>query len=161
MPWIRADAKLTAEKAATERIKRQMELDRQEHERETAALEPILPQLDDTGLKVEPFGGNTFVVRAVPAALAERDAVKIVKEIAEQAVELGNSAELTTFIDACRMVAACHSAIRAKQRLNDRQMQALLQQLDRCENPSHCPHGRPTWVCLGMSDLEKMFKRIV
>ena len=129
--------------------------------REAAALAAILPKLDELGLQIEPFGGNTFVVRALPAALADRDARRIVNELAEQAVELGNTAHLTTFLDACRMVAACHGAIRARQRLDEKQMQALLRQLDACENPAHCPHGRPIWVCWDMSELEKMFKRIV
>jgi DNA mismatch repair protein MutL len=128
---------------------------------EAAALTPILPKLDRLGFEIEPFGGNTFVVRAMPAPLAERDARKIVKDLAEQAAQLGNAAQLTTFLDACRMVVACHEAIRAHQRLDDQHMQALLRQLDHCENPSHCPHGRPTWVRWEMSDLEKMFKRIV
>ena len=128
---------------------------------EAAALTPILPKLDELGLQIEPFGGNTFVVRALPAPLAERDSAKLVKELAEQAVHLGDAAQLATFLDACRMIVACHDAIRAHQRLDDSHMEAMLRQLDGCENPSHCPHGRPTWVRWEMAELEKMFKRIV
>jgi DNA mismatch repair protein MutL len=59
------------------------------------------------------------------------------------------------------MVTACHDALRAHQRLDDAHLKALLRQLDDCENPSHCPHGRPTWVKWDLAELEKMFKRIV
>jgi DNA mismatch repair protein MutL len=126
---------------------------------EAAALKPLLPKLDDIGLQMEPFGGNTFVVRALPAPLAGRDPAGLVKELAEQALQLGTAAHLATFLDACRMVTACHDALRAHQRLDDAHLKALLRQLDDCENPSHCPHGRPTWVKWDLAELEKMFKR--
>ena len=128
---------------------------------EAAALKSLLPKLDQLGLQIEPFGGNTLVVRTLPTPLADKDPGKIVRELAEQAVQLGNDSQLVTYIDACRMVVACHDAIRAHQRLDDRQMRVLLSQLDSCENPSHCPHGRPTWVKIDQAELQKRFKRIV
>jgi len=127
--------------------------------REAAALEPQLERLNRMGLSIEPFGGNAYVVRAVPAALAGRDIRPLVAELAEKMVQLGGAADIEQALDACRMVIACHGAIRARQRLDERQMSGLLDQLDACENPSHCPHGRPTWVRWGMGELEKMFKR--
>jgi DNA mismatch repair protein MutL len=127
--------------------------------REAAALEPMLERLSQLGLSIEPFGGNTLVVKAVPAAMAERDVRPLVTELAEQMVLLGSDAGLGQALDACRMVVACHGAIRAHQRLDERQMSALLGQLDACENPSHCPHGRPTWVRWELAELERMFKR--
>ena len=128
---------------------------------EAAALKSLLPKLDQLGLQIEPFGGNTFVVRTLPAPLADKDSGKIVRELAEQAVQLGTDSELVTYLDACRMVVACHDAIRAHQRLDDHHMRILLRQLDDCENPSHCPHGRPTWVRIDQAELQKRFKRIV
>ena len=59
------------------------------------------------------------------------------------------------------MVMACHNAIRAHQRLSNAQIGAMLEQLDACDNPSHCPHGRPIWVRWGLDALEKQFRRIV
>jgi DNA mismatch repair protein MutL len=56
---------------------------------------------------------------------------------------------------------ACHAAIRANQALSEAQIKSLLNQLDGCDNPSHCPHGRPTWLRWDMRSLEKSFKRIV
>ena len=54
---------------------------------------------------------------------------------------------------------ACHGAIRARQALSDPQIRELLQELDGCDNPSHCPHGRPTWLRWSIRELEKSFKR--
>ena len=54
---------------------------------------------------------------------------------------------------------ACHGAIRARQALDDRQIRRLLQQMDECDNPSHCPHGRPTWIRWTLQELEKAFGR--
>jgi DNA mismatch repair protein MutL len=59
------------------------------------------------------------------------------------------------------MVMACHGAIRANQALNDKQIKGLLTGLDGCRNPSHCPHGRPTWIHWDLRNLEKLFKRVV
>jgi len=56
---------------------------------------------------------------------------------------------------------ACHGAIRANQALSEAQINGLLAQLDECDNPSHCPHGRPTWIRWDLRALEKSFKRIV
>jgi DNA mismatch repair protein MutL len=55
---------------------------------------------------------------------------------------------------------ACHNAIRARQRLAGGQIRPLLQQLSACENPAHCPHGRPIWILLDDPALEKRFGRI-
>jgi DNA mismatch repair protein MutL len=54
---------------------------------------------------------------------------------------------------------ACHGAIRANQHLSDKQMKVLLEQLDECDNPSHCPHGRPTWIKWTKRLIEKSFSR--
>jgi len=64
-------------------------------------------------------------------------------------------------LDECLMVMACHNAIRAHQQLTEMQIRAMLEQLDSCDNPSHCPHGRPIWIRWTVKDLEKQFQRIV
>jgi DNA mismatch repair protein MutL len=53
-----------------------------------------------------------------------------------------------------------HHAVRANQRLAPQQISAMLEQLDRCDDPNHCPHGRPTWIQWRVRDLERLFKRI-
>ena len=129
--------------------------------REAGVLEKIIPNLGELGLDVEPFGGNTFVVKSVPALLSEREVKPLIVTIVETIVEIGTSAGLPELLDQCRMVMACHAALRAHQALSDKQINELLHQLDRCDNPSHCPHGRPTWIRWDLNTLEKSFKRIV
>ena len=129
--------------------------------REAEILEKILTDLKALGLEIEPFGKNTFVIKAVPALLSGQDPKPMVREIAEKMVAGDSAADLQQALDECRMVMACHAAIRAGQALGDGQVKGLLNQLDQCENPSHCPHGRPTWVRWDLSILQKSFKRIV
>ncbi len=128
---------------------------------EAQLLEQLVPRLSDMGLELEPFGGNTFVIKAVPAVLDDRDITGVVVEIADRASAIGTAAGLDKILDECRMVMACHNAVRAHQRLSREQIDRMLTRLDRCDNPSHCPHGRPTWIQWTVNDLEKAFKRIV
>ncbi len=129
--------------------------------REAGVLAKILPDLIELGLEIEPFGGNTFVVKAVPVLLAAREVKPLIIEIVEKIVEIGAAPGLSEALDRCRMIMACHGAIRANQALTDKQIKGLLNQLDDCANPSHCPHGRPTWLRWELRMLEKSFKRIV
>jgi DNA mismatch repair protein MutL len=129
--------------------------------REAGVLVKILPDLKELGLEIEPFGGNTFVVKAVPVLLAEREVKPLIIEIVEKIVEIGAAPGLAEALDKCRMIMACHGAIRANHALTDKQIYGLLNQLDECQNPSHCPHGRPTWLRWELRTLEKSFKRIV
>jgi DNA mismatch repair protein MutL len=127
---------------------------------EAQLLEQLAPRLNDMGLELEPFGGNTFVVKAVPAVLDDRDIASLVIEIADRASTVGTAAGLDKILDECRMVMACHNAVRARQRLSREQIAHMLARLDRCDAPSHCPHGRPTWIEWTVKELEKAFKRI-
>jgi DNA mismatch repair protein MutL len=129
--------------------------------REAEALEKLIPNLAELGLDIEPFGGNTFVIKSVPPLLAQREVKPLLVEIVEKIVEIGSSTGLAELLDECRMVMACHGAIRANQALSDKQISGLMTQLDECHNPSHCPHGRPTWIRWDIRTLEKSFKRVV
>ena len=128
---------------------------------EARMLARLLPELDRLGLEIEPFGGSTFVVKSVPVLLDDRDLEGLVTELAEKAADIGIETGLAPILDACRMVMACHNAVRANQRLAGEQILQMLRQLDDCEDPDHCPHGRPTWIQWTAKDLEKAFKRIV
>jgi DNA mismatch repair protein MutL len=125
--------------------------------REARALEAAMPALREAGLVVEPFGGGTVVVKAVPAVLAGREAGPLVVELAAAAAEGAPAA--ADLLERFRHITACHAAIRAGQVLALPQMQALLAQMDACANPSNCPHGRPTWVKYDLGVIERAFKR--
>ncbi len=126
---------------------------------EAQALTGLLPALNEMGLAIEPFGGTTFAVKSVPTLLGDRNIEGLVRDLAEKSVQIGVDAGIDRALEECRMVMACHNAVRANQHLTDVQIQTMLAQLDRCESASHCPHGRPTWVRWTLRDLEKAFGR--
>ena len=129
--------------------------------REAKILERLMPNLIDFGLEIVPFGGDTFVVKAVPLLLKNKEIKPLVVEMVEKTAQIGFSSGMETVLDQCLELMACHGAIRANQRLSDKEIQELLHQLDTCDQPSNCPHGRPTWIRFSFKDLEKLFKRIV
>ncbi len=129
--------------------------------REAAALDLMLTVLEQTGLAVERFGQNTFVIKAVPELIADADAGRLVQELAGKMAEIGLAPDMDAKRDEFLSVMACHGAIRANRRLNEKEMRALLEQMAACDNPWHCPHGRPTTIHWSLRDIEKLFKRIV
>jgi len=129
--------------------------------REAKILERLIPNLIDLGLEIAHFGGDTFVVKAVPLLLKNKEIKPLVVEIVEKTAQIGFSSGMETVLDQCLELMACHGAIRANQKLSDKEIEKLLHQLDSCDQPSNCPHGRPTWIRWSVKDLEKLFKRIV
>ena len=124
----------------------------------------LAEQLDDFarfGFEVEAFGGRSFTVKAVPALTADVDVERLVRDLAAELNEIGRAGKLDDEIERALSVIACHSMVRANQALSEAQINGLLAQLDECDNPSHCPHGRPTWIRWDLRALEKSFKRIV
>jgi DNA mismatch repair protein MutL len=124
-------------------------------------MEQLLPELGAMGFEMEPFGDRTFVVQAVPEMLGEEKISDLVADMAEAAETMGSAPELSRLLDRCLIVMACHGAIRANQALTDQEMSAMIEQLNDCENPFHCPHGRPTVIRWPLSHLEKRFRRVV
>ena len=128
---------------------------------EAEMLGSLIPEFEKFGLEIEHFGGNTFVVKSVPGILSGREVKPLVMEIVERMIKTGFTPGLEKAMDEFLILMACHSAIRANQSLTDMQIKGLLEQLENCENPSHCPHGRPTWIKWTIKNLEKSFGRIV
>jgi DNA mismatch repair protein MutL len=129
--------------------------------REATVLEKMIPELAKLGFKIEPFGGQTYLVQSVPALLKNSDVKPLVIEIVEKWIEDGSGTITDRAMDDTLKIMACHSAIRASQRLEDLEIKTMLKQLDACEQPSNCPHGRPTWIKLERRFIEKLFKRIL
>ena len=129
--------------------------------REATVLEKMLPQLLELGFEIEPFGGQTYVIKSMPALLDSHDIKTLLVEIVEKKLENQSHDMAETVLDDCIKLMACHGAIRANQRLNSEQIRTMLTQLDACSNPSNCPHGRPTWIKLSKGFFEKAFKRVL
>jgi DNA mismatch repair protein MutL len=128
---------------------------------EAEMLAGLIPEFEKFGFEIEHFGGNTFVVKSVPGILSGRQVKPLIMEIVEKMIKTGFAPGLEKAMDEFLILMACHSAIRANQSLTDVQIKSLLKQLENCENPSHCPHGRPTWIKWPIKELEKSFGRIV
>ena len=126
---------------------------------EAMVLEEQLGALERAGFTLEPFGRNTFSLRAVPALLAEGDYRDAVRAMISEFAETGRSAELQHGYQERLMTIACHSVIRANRTLEKEEMEALLRQLDDTEFATQCPHGRPVMVRFSRSQLERMFRR--
>jgi DNA mismatch repair protein MutL len=128
---------------------------------EADTMKSLLPELEKIGFSIEPFGGSTFVVKSIPAILSNKAVQDLLLEMIEKVTEIGVTHGLEKAMEKCLTLMACHETVRGNQKLTMTEMQALLEQLDRCENPNNCPHGRPVWISWTIRFLEKSFSRIV
>ena len=108
------------------------------------------------GLIVEPFGGNVYVIRAVPSVLVDSDAAKAFVDILD---EMAQGGDVESWFDRAAYSLACHAAIRAGKVMAREEMTTLTRQLEQCQQPHTCPHGRPTIIHLSSSHLEREFGR--
>ena len=122
-------------------------------------LADALSELENLGFELEPFGGNSFAVRAVPALLGDGDPAALVRDLAEELTEVGRSRRLTEAAESVLARLACHSAVRVGQSLGAEHIRALLVAMDQIDFAGNCPHGRPAFITLPRSDLERLFKR--
>jgi DNA mismatch repair protein MutL len=125
----------------------------------TSLLEESLQALLDLGFDLEPFGGNTLLVRAVPALLAGEDVQKVFDEIVSD-LQMGDE-PLASEMEAQIVLRVCkQAAIRAGQSLSHQEMEELMRQLEACAAPRTCPHGRPTMIHLSAVHLAQEFGRL-
>jgi DNA mismatch repair protein MutL len=126
--------------------------------REAQLLEAHLNSLDDLGFEVEPFGGNSFLVRGLPAPLAEQDVHALATELLE---EMAASRRLDPegLREKLATRAACRAAVKAGDLLDADQQQALLDNLLAAWSPSTCPHGRPILFTITVEEMERRFLR--
>jgi len=118
-----------------------------------------LEELQGIGFEIEPFGGDTFLVRSLPAMLSGQDPLRTLEEIAESLRGNRNLAGEEAEARLVKMVCK-RASIKAGQILSDIEMQELVYQLEACQSPRTCPHGRPTMIQLSAGELEKAFGRI-
>jgi DNA mismatch repair protein MutL len=122
-------------------------------------LEAAAAELADMGLDVERFGTTAMLVRAVPAALGKTDAARLLADLAGEIAELGGPLSLRDKLDHVAATIACHGSVRAGRVLSVAEMNALLREMEATPRSGQCNHGRPTWVKLGHSEIEKLFGR--
>ncbi len=123
-----------------------------------AWVEANLTTLQEVGLELEVFGGTTFIVRGVPAYLAHLDVATLVPGLIADLAPVPREDE-SSLRTRLYLTLACRGAIKAGQRLNHSEMHHLLQQLDALKTSSHCPHGRPLWRLLSLTEIRQNFRR--
>jgi DNA mismatch repair protein MutL len=122
-------------------------------------LEGAASELAEMGLDLERFGPTAMLVRAVPAALGKTDASGLLADLSGEIAELGGPMSLRDRLDHVAATIACHGSVRAGRILSVAEMNALLREMEVTPRSGQCNHGRPTWVKLGHSEIEKLFGR--
>jgi DNA mismatch repair protein MutL len=117
------------------------------------------PELLEMGLEIESFGPGAVLVRSTPALLGPTDARALVIDLAAELAEMGTTLSLRDRLESIASTMACHGSVRAGRALSVAEMNALLRQMEATPNSGQCNHGRPTFVRLALSDIEKLFGR--
>ncbi len=112
-----------------------------------------------SGLALEAFGDGAVIVREVPAALAGGDIAGLIRDLAGELAELDQADAVEERINHVLATIACHHSVRSGRRLRPEEMNALLREMERTPNSGQCNHGRPTFIELKLSDIERLFGR--
>ncbi|MBA7532214.1 DNA mismatch repair protein MutL [subsurface metagenome] len=119
------------------------------------ALKAYHEKLAEFGFSIEPFGDRTYLVRAVPVLLHQKDWAGVLRELLDSL----SGGDKGDWIEKIAISIACHSAVRAGQELTDDEMRELIQQLEQVAVPHTCPHGRPIMIRLSSEQLKRGFGR--
>jgi DNA mismatch repair protein MutL len=115
--------------------------------------------LEKVGLALEAFGPGAIAVRETPAILGDMDIQGMVRNLADELAEWDTADSLKEKLDHVAATMACHGSVRAGRRMRPEEMDALLRDMEATPLSGQCNHGRPTWVELKLSDIEKLFGR--
>lgn len=116
-------------------------------------------ELAELGFELERFGPGAVLVREIPALLEKTNLEGLVRDLADEIAELGTALSLKEKLaDICGTM-ACHGSVRAGRRLSQEEMNALLREMEATPHAGQCNHGRPTYVELKRSEIEKLFGR--
>ena len=124
-----------------------------------ARLMAVAEDLSRFGLTIESFGGGAIAVRETPAILGEVDARAMILDILDELSDQGESQMVQARIEAILSRVACHGSVRSGRRMRAEEMNALLREMEATPHSGQCNHGRPTYVELKLSDIERLFGR--
>ncbi len=116
-------------------------------------------ELNRFGLAIEPFGPGAIAVRETPSMLGEIDAAALTRDLAEHLAEWDEALPLERRLMHVAATMACYGSVRAGRRLKAEEMNALLREMEATPNSGQCNHGRPTYVELKLTDIERLFGR--
>jgi DNA mismatch repair protein MutL len=131
-------------------------------ELDEATVEQLVDRAEELasfGLAVESFGPGAIAVRETPSLLGKADAAGLLRDLAEHMAEWDEALPLERRLLHVAATMACHGSVRAGRRLKPEEMNALLREMEETPNSGQCNHGRPTYVELKLSDIEKLFGR--
>ncbi|MCX2723854.1 DNA mismatch repair endonuclease MutL [Roseibium salinum] len=128
-------------------------------EEDAARLAERAEDLEKVGLSLESFGPGAIAVRETPAILGDMDIQGLVRNLADELAEWETADGLKERLDHVAATMACHGSVRAGRRMRPEEMDALLRDMEATPLSGQCNHGRPTWVELKLSDIEKLFGR--
>ena len=168
---IIVDQHAAHERLVYERLKKQMSLNGvssqtllipeiiELSEQDSALLMEISVELDRFGLGIENFGGSSIIVRETPAILGEVNSKNLILDILDELKETSHTNLVKEKLDAILSLIACHGSIRSGRIMRAEEMNALLREMEVTPHSGQCNHGRPTYVELKLSDIEKLFGR--
>jgi len=119
----------------------------------------LADELAALGLGIEPFGGSAIAVRETPAILGSVNATALIRDVLDELADWGDSQLVQSKIEAILSRVACHGSIRSGRQMRAEEMNALLRDMERTPHSGQCNHGRPTYVELKLSDIERLFGR--
>lgn len=128
-------------------------------EEDVGRLAERAADLEEVGLSLEAFGPGAIAVRETPAMLGDMDIRGLVTDLADELAEWDTATGLREKLDHVAATMACHGSVRAGRRMRPQEMDALLRDMEATPLSGQCNHGRPTWVELKLSDIEKLFGR--
>lgn len=126
---------------------------------QTQLVERHAEELDQMGFSIREFGGNSFIISAVPALAGKMSPTELLTDVLEQFGSESNRRDTGDRIDTILATMACKAAIKAGTTLNPQEIDALLNRMAKADLFSHCPHGRPVVKQFSQSDIKKWFYR--
>jgi DNA mismatch repair protein MutL len=127
--------------------------------RESQLIEHYRETIEDMGFIIEPFGKDTYLVRAIPVIGGHLEAEAGLLDLIHELAEFGRSKTIEEKKDEISHLVACHSAIRAGEKLSQNQIKRLIEEMHGIDRPYTCAHGRPTLIRITEKELEKLFRR--
>ena len=125
---------------------------------EAIKINKYLDEIRDIGFNIEVFGSNSFIIRSHPLWISEDRASLDIKDIFDYVIN-NNKFDKSKFLEDIIISISCHSSVKAHEYLSIEDMQWIVDNLIKCNNPYTCPHGRPTIISYKREELDKMFKR--
>lgn len=122
-------------------------------------LKANFPLLEDLKFEMEEFGMNSIIVKSHPVWLPKEYEEQAIRKIIEVIIAMEKNFSIEKFNEKVATMLSCKMAIKANEFISMEEVEALLKDLRNCDNPFHCPHGRPTTIFYSNYDLEKLFKR--